>query len=257
MNPFFTIIIPLTEKLAYLFPFTLDGLTLQKEAPSFEVIIVDGSHGKVPLHHLSLENVKILQTHTSNLFAMINQALPLAQGNYIHCLGPGEFYMSQTALSFVMKMIQAYEFPDLVTTAWIVRHHFGQPTVKISPLEMEDLKNGQIHPSLHPFWFRKETLVMLGGFSEKYQIQGGYDLLVRFFEAPTLRKTFVKRVLTDYEYRKPPSKWILIQCLETFKVYFRYFGPTYYLFLWLLKNYLRLMRFFWITARAAFLKGGS
>ena len=111
LNPFFTVIITLTDKLSYLFPFTLDSLISQKGTASFEVIIVDGSKGRVPLHHLPLENVTILQAESSNLACMLNQALSIAKGHYIHCMMPGEFYMSKKALAFATKISQAYDFP--------------------------------------------------------------------------------------------------------------------------------------------------
>jgi hypothetical protein len=254
LNPFFTVIITLTDKLSYLFPFTLESLILQKGSASFEVIIVDGSKGKISLHHLPLENVTILQSASSNPATMLNQALKQAKGNYIHCLMPGEFYLSKKALSFATKIIHAYDFPDLMYTARMVRHSFGQPTVDMQPLSMGDLKKGRVAPSLQPYWLRRESVVMLGGFNPKYEIQCGYDAICRFFLAPTLRKAFVRRILTDYEYRMPPSKYVLQRCLETFWVSLKHFGPTLHLLAWLAQNCLRLFRFSWKIVRASFWK---
>lgn len=254
LNPFFTVIITLTDKLSYLLPFTLDSLLLQKGSASFEVIIVDGSKGKVSLHHLPLENVTILKSESSNPSCMLNQALSIAKGHYIHCLMPGEFYMAKKALVFATKIIHAYDFPDLIYTARLVRHSFGQPTVDMQPLSLADLKRGNASPSLQAFWLRREAIVMLGGFNPKYEIQSGYDAICRFFLAPTLRKAFVRRVLTDYEYRMPPSKYVFHSCLETFKISFTHFGPTLHLLTWLAQNCLRLCRFSWKIIRASFWK---
>jgi hypothetical protein len=254
LNPFFTVIITLTDKLSYLFPFTLDSLISQKGSASFEVIIVDGSKGKVALQHLPLENIVILQAESSNLSCMLNQALSFAKGHYIHCMLPGEFYMSKKALAFATKIIHAYDFPDLMYTARMVRHSFGQPTVDMQPLSLGDLKRGQAAPSLQSFWFRREAVVMLGGFKLKYEIKSGYDAICRFFLAPTLRKAFVRRVLTDYEYRMPPSKYVLKSCLETFWISFTHFGPTPHLFVCLVQNCLRLFSFLWKIVRASFWK---
>jgi hypothetical protein len=169
-------------------------------------------------------------------------------------MNPGEFYISKKALAFATKIIHGYDFPDLMYTARIVRHSFGQPTVDMHPFSRNDLKSAHVTTSLQPFWFRREAILMLGGFNEKFEIQGGYDIICRYFLAPTLRKAFVRRMLTDYEYRKPPSKWILNQCLETFWVSFIHFGPTWYLFTWLFQNWLRLFRFSWKIVRTSFWK---
>lgn len=254
LNPFFTVIITLTDKLSYLFPFTLESLILQKGSASFEVIIVDGLKGKISLNHLPLENVTILQSENSNPSCMLNQALNVAKGQYIHCMMPGEFYMSKKALSFATKIIQAYDFPDLLYTARMARHSFGQPTVDMQPLSMADLKKGQVVPSLQAFWLRREALIMLGGFNQKYEIQGGYDAICRFFLAPTLKKAFVRRILTDYEYRMQPSKYIFQSCLETFWISLTHFGPTLHLFAWIVQNCLRLFRFSWKLVRSSFWK---
>jgi len=254
LNPFFTVIITLTDKLSYLFPFTLESLILQKGSASFEVIIVNGSKGKVSLHHLPLENVTILLSKSGNPASMLNQALKQAKGNYIHCLMPGEFYLSKKALAFATKIIHAHDFPDLMYTARMVRHSFGQPTVEMQPLLMVDLKQGRLVPSLQPFWLRREALIMLGGFNQSYEIQSGYDAICRFFLAPTLKKAFVRRLLTDYEYRMPPSKYVLQSCIETFWISLNHFGPTLHLFAWLAQNCLRLFRFSWKIVRASFWK---
>jgi hypothetical protein len=254
ITPFFTIIVPLTKRLSYLFPFTLDSLIAQRGTSSFEVIIVDATEGKALLHHLSLDQVTVIPAQSDNLFAMLNLALKRARGQYTHILSPGEFYMSKKALAFVAKIIHAYDFPDLLYSARMMRHSFGQPTIDIYPIKENDLKGARIPTTLQPFWFRSQTLEMIGGFNEKYQIQGGFELICRYFQSPTLKKAFVKRVITDYEYRKPTPRWIIRQCLETFWISLAKFGPTLHLFAWLIQNCLRLFRFSWKIARIAFWK---
>jgi hypothetical protein len=254
VSPFFTVIIALTDRLSYLFPFTLDSLILQQGNASFEVIIVDATKGKVPLHHLPFEGVTILTAKSSNGSSMLNQALAVAKGHYVHCMKPGEFYISKKALAFATKIIHAYDFPDLIYTARMVRHSLGQPTVDMRQLMLDDLKRGDITASLQPFWFRREALLMLNGFNPKYPIQGGFDLVCRCFIAPTLRKAFIRRILTDYEYRKAPTAWIVAQHLEIFWISFAHFGPSSHLLAWLFQNCLRLFRFSWRIVRASFWK---
>lgn len=252
--PFFSIIIPLNKKRSYLFPFTLDSLTPQKKEASFEVIIVDGTEGQLTLDHLPIQGATVLRAEKRAAPAMLNQALKVAKGEYIHVLLPGEFYAWNHALTFLTKMIRGHGCPDLIYSPQRQRHHFGQPTVDLQPLTLRNLKQGEISVSMQSYWIRRETLVVIGGFNESLPIQYGYDLICRLFLIPTIRKKFMKRILTDYEYRRDPPEQIWRQSVETARVSFKHFGLTRYLFLWVLQNCLRLFQFSWKMVRLSFWK---
>lgn len=254
ITPFFSIIIPLIEKRSYLFPFTLDSLAPQRKESSFEVIIIDATEGRSALTHLPIQEVRILRAEKRSIPAMLNQALKFTKGEYIHVMLPGEFYAWNHALTFLTKMIHGHGFPDLIYSPRRHRHHFGQPTIDLQPLTLRSLKQGAVSASMQSYWIRREAVMVMGGFNEKFPIQCGYDLICRMFLTPTLRKTFMRRILTDYEYRSQPSEWIWKQSLETARVSFKHFGFTPYLFLWMMQNCLRLFRFSWKIIRASFWK---
>jgi len=253
-TPFFSLIVVLTEKNSYLLPFTLDSIARELSEVVREVIIVDGTGGRAVLAHLPVEGVKVLKCPGSCVPELLNLALEEASGKYVHFLFPGEFYAFDHALIFMKKMIKGYDFPDLIYTPRRVRHHFGQPTVDMFPVTIKILKLGKVPSSLQSYFFRREALLMLGGFSNKYAMAWGYDILCRFFLAPTLRKTFVRRVLTDYEYRRVRPEWIVKESLETARISFKYFGPSLQFFQWLMQNCLRLLSFSWKMVRASFWK---
>ncbi len=251
--PFFSLVIVLTDENGYLLPFTLDSIAREQKKVSFEVIIIDGTKGTV-LSNLPVENVEIFKAEKGGISAMLNQALSAARGEYLHFLFPGEFYATNEALVFMKKMIQRYGFPDLIYTPRRERHQFGQPTVDLTMLSLESLKRGDVPWSLQAYFFRAEALLMLGGFSAVCQTEWGYDLLCRLFLAPSLRKAFVKRVLTDYEYRRAKPDWIWRRSIEMAQISFKYFGPTRHLFGWVMQNCLRLFRFSWKIVRGSFWK---
>ncbi len=251
-TPFFSLIIVLTEKNSYLLPFTLDSIAHEKRC--YEVALVDGTGGKVVLDHLPVEGVKIIRCPHSTFPKMMNQAMKEVSGEYLHFLLPGEFYIWDEALNFMRKMIQGYNYPDLVYTPRRVRHHFGQPTIDLFPLTTKILKRGDVHWSLQSYFFRRESLLMMGGFSEKYGIKWGYELICRFFLAPTLTKTYVKRVITDYEYRRLTPDWIWRESVETAHISFKYFGLSIQLIGWMMQNCLRLFHFSWRMIRSSFWK---
>ncbi len=98
VRPFFSIIIPLTEKISYLFPFTLDSLALQQKEESFEVILIHKMGKKATLAHLPINCAVVLQTTHVEMAPMLNQAIAQASGEYIHILFPGEFTLRKKLL---------------------------------------------------------------------------------------------------------------------------------------------------------------
>ncbi len=70
----------------------------------------------------------------------------------------------------------------------------------------------------------------MGKFKTRFHIQAGFELICRIYRIASLRKLFMRRILTDYEYRLPQSKWIVRQLFETIQIIFIYYGLTQALF---------------------------
>lgn len=232
---YFTLIIPVTEASAHLLPFTLDVIGRQK--PTFEVIVVDGTH-----RGISFKGVRRLAVPSHQLFALMNAAIPLAKGRYVHFLQPGEFYMSTQSLAWVQQCARENGEPDLISCGYFVRHRFEAPTPMLGALSEEALRRAEIAPTLQPYWFKTETLHLMGKFSTRYEERAGLDLLCRFFAAPQLRKAHLRRIVTDYEYRYRLPSRILKEFAETASISFKYYGVHFHFFFWMARSYLRLVR---------------
>lgn len=238
---FFSVIIPVTDKSAYLLPITLASIHAQS-IDSYEVILIDGTKsGKIGP----------LRAESGNRFAMMNQGLEVAKGEYIHFLNPGEFYISNHVFSFVEKFVKDYAYPDISYSGCQIRHYFTAPQVYLKQITIKDLKGANVPPSLQSFWFRKTSMEKL---SEDYEMQGGFDLICRSYRAKALRKTFMRRILTDYEYRKPSSRDALQQFWETIEIIFSNFGLSLDLFSYVVQNCGRFMRWWRKMLKTAFWK---
>ncbi len=227
---FFTIALIITDQTAYLLPFTLDGLSKQ-DFHDYEVLKI---------------------TDQGNISEMMNEAIAQAKGEYIHFLLPGEFYTSTRALSVIAQEIRAHAHPELLSLGYTERHSLAPPQTFIQPLSMKDLKKGRFGMSLLSHFFRTETLLSLGGFNPDYEVQGGFDMICRLYEDSHIRKTFIRRVLTDYEYRLPPPKQVVAQFFEAFLIIFRHFGLNKALIWWTAQNNLRLVRWWFKSVQRAF-----
>lgn len=227
---FLTIALIVTDQTAYLLPFTLDGISKQ-DFPDFEVLKI---------------------ANQGNISEMMNEAIAQANGEYIHFLTPGEFYTSSRSLSLIAQAIQSHAHPDLLSMGYVERHSLAPPQTFIQPLSIKDLKRGRFGRRLKSHLFRTETLLNLGGFNPDYSVHGGFDMICRFYEDSHLRKTFLRRVLTDYEYRLPPPKQVVGQFFEVFLILFRHFGINKALILWTVQNSLRLLRWWFKSVQRAF-----
>lgn len=248
MPTIFSVIVIAPQSSTHLLPFTLASI-LEQDYPDFETILVEEGtlEGDFP-------RVKRVVSQGGGPFSMMNQAAQIAEGEYLHFLLAGEFYLSKHALAFLADFAEKNLRPDLISTGSIIRHSLSPPEILFETMSPKRLKRGSIAPTLQSFYFRRETFLALKGFRKFYTIQNGFDLLCRFFLAPSLRKAFFKRVLTDYEYRRAPASKIIRSFLEALLILFLHFGLSPALLAWLAKNQLRLLNWFWQNIKGAFWK---
>lgn len=257
-SPLFTIVLAVTDETAHLLPFTLESIFTQ-DFPAFEVLVIDGQkreHSVDIFYTHTFPPTRVVDAKEEGLFAMMNQGLSIAAGEYVHFLEPGEFYISRHALTFVAEFIQAHALPDLVYTGSIIHHSLSPPEILMKQMSEEELKNGRVAKSVQSYWFRQNAIKNLKGFNPFYKVRGGFDLLCRFFHHPSLKRAFLKRVLTDYTYLKPPAKKICSYFWETLLILLTHFGVSAALFWWLAQSQLRLLVWSVKCIKGAFWKRG-
>jgi hypothetical protein len=243
-KPFFSILVPLLDRTSPLFSFTMDSI-LSQSFSSYEIIVLDGRKDKHTLDLFLLYAPFLTCSYPSlneNIFFMLNKGVSLAQGEYIHVLSPGEFYLSRHSLAFIRNFVEERQFPGFVQAGCLLRHSHSPPQVWISSLDREKLKKAEGSLNMQPYWFRKKIFSPSIKFDPRYQIQGGYDLVCRLFQEPSITKSFYPRILTDYEYRLGTSSYIIRQLFETFLISYRRFGWSSALFSWIGYNYQRLWK---------------
>lgn len=249
----FSIIIALTEGTSHLLPATLDSI-LAQDFLDFEIIIIDGQkRGSDILDSYGSKISKVVTAQSPNLFAMMNQGIFHAKGEYINFLLPGEYFLSRHALTFLTHFFEN-EKPDLGYTAGVVRHSLSEPQIHLLPLSVARLKGGKMPPTLQSFWFSRQAIYTLGKFREFYAQQAGLDLVCRFFLASTLKKSFLRRVLTDYEYQPLSPKKVLRSFFESLFILSVHFGLSGPLLVWFAGSQLRLLSWSWKNVKGAFWK---
>jgi glycosyltransferase involved in cell wall biosynthesis len=249
--PFFSIIVLATDEHAHLLPRTLDSIFLQNY-PNFEVILIDGQKKENPI--LCTKAHKFAFAENLNIFSMMNQGASLAQGEYLHFLHSGEFYLSCHSLVSIAQWIRSNPAVDLIQTGCILHHSRAPTQTLFEPLSKEGIKKGKIPLNLQAFWFRKKTLERQGKFRTFYTSQGGFELLCRLVLDPSVQKTFIRRVLTDYEYSHLSSLRLLRQFFENLFILGLHLGVNQALFWWMVQSYRRFFYWSWEGLKSAFWK---
>jgi glycosyltransferase involved in cell wall biosynthesis len=254
-RPLFSILLPICDETAHLLPFTVESLRAQ-EFGSFELLVLDGEkedHSATIFHSLDAASVRILTLPDLPLFSMVNVGVREAKGDYVLVLVPGEFYLSCHALSLIAERLKEADGPDLLTSGYVVRHSLAPPDVILDPLSPELLHSRHAPVSLASCALRRETLLASKGFDTQLRVQAAFEILCRLVASPLVRSVHFKRVLADYEYRRPTPRHVVRGFFETLRVVLRHFGLAKAMRFCLTQNHSRLFSWWWRSAKAAFL----
>lgn len=128
------------------------------------------------------ENVRIIHQENQGLTVSNNIALRLANGAYIMRLDADD-YLDENALLVLSGTLDAHEDVGLVYPDYFLVDENGEvlELVRRKKIGEEvDLLDLPAHGACT--MIRKECLLSLGGYDERFQCQDGYDLWIRFLE---------------------------------------------------------------------------
>lgn len=207
----------------HLLPLTLDSLKVQSDA-RFEIILLDGEgSGRLPSisHCYPTLSIQVKDGSGKSLGEMMNLGLDAAKGKYVQFLEPGERYISQHGLSYLLQLTQETGEPQLVYSSFLKRGPDLAPQTISFSLNQELLKKGV---AIKSSWFLKETIQQLGGFDGRFTHRPAFDLLCRYFLKKGMRAVYSRRVLIDSEPHRRVAKEVLGNVFETCRILFRHFG---------------------------------
>ncbi|CCB86172.1 putative uncharacterized protein [Parachlamydia acanthamoebae UV-7] len=253
--PKVTIVVP-TFNCVHTVSLTLDHI-LNQLYPRFEIVVVDaGSKDRTleVIKNYRDERIRIFSVSGYHRYEMLNKGIAQAEGEYLNCLFPGDFYLGRETLKYMMMLALNHQSPDLVFCGTFLRNGRSEPKTLFRHLNLKLLKMGQQPTSLQSCWFKTDTLKVLGKFNTSYKLRGGYELLCRFILNRRLKSISTNRVLTDYDLRLVTRRMVLTHFYETMKTVFHYFG-LYATFRWLCrqKDILRFLKLWLRNVRGAFL----
>ncbi|MFI0435804.1 MAG: glycosyltransferase [Parachlamydiaceae bacterium] len=233
--PFVTILIP-TFNCSQILPYTLDSIIAQ-DYPCYEILIIDGGSTDRTLEilHGYHPSIRLCSALTYNVYAILNQGIALAKGQYINMLFPGDAYIFSRTLEQMMSLALQERLPDLVYCATLLHDGRSEGKFLFRYLSFSLLKRGQQPTCLQACWFRKNVFDVLGDFRLDFEMRGGFDFFCRFCLSRSLRFIAHKRAYVDFDLRGVTSSMVIRHFWETAQTIYTYFGK-WALLKWLMRQ---------------------
>lgn len=223
--PRVSIIIP-TYNCAQVIGLTLESI-LPQHYPNFEIIVVDARSTDRTLEIVKGyrdEKIRVFSVSAPKRYEMLNKGITHATGGYINFLFPGDFYIYNDTIKYMMTLALEHDKPYIVYCGTLLRNGKSEVKILYRQLNLQLLQHGQQPTSLQSCWFRTDIFSQIGKFNTTYRLRGGYELLCRLTMNPKFQAVSTQRVLTDYDLRLVTRRMVLRHFWETLRTIYRYFG---------------------------------
>lgn len=247
--PFFSILIPISGP-SHLLTQTLETIRLQN-VQCFEILLLakeEPERLKKAIKGYEDLGIQLLCFKVKDLASLVNEGGKVARGQYLHCLFPGDRFLSQQGLSCIEELIVSDpEKIDVVYSGFLTQDANAMPHVIFPALNLQNLKEGAFPADLSSLWILKETWLHAGGLSQAFRERGALDLLCRLLQNKGLKTACSRRVLTERPIEERSLREIFRYVSETCQILTKYFGSRQAAF-WVFRQ-TRLRGWPWLSSQ--------
>ncbi|MFA6916669.1 MAG: glycosyltransferase [Parachlamydiales bacterium] len=224
---------------------------LNQTYPTVEIIVIDGGSTDKTIELIKgfqSDKIQIYSVSIHQRYEMLNKGISQTGGEYISCLFPGDYFVSQYTYRTMMEEVLEHDRPHMIYCGTLIRETKKDVRTILRPFSIKFLKEGLQPTSLQACWFRTDLFSTIGKFDTTYSQRGGFELMCRIINQKSLRTVEVKRVYTDSETRNYTRQNIFIHFWESARAIRHHFGVAS-LLSWLLiqKDTKRLMQM-WVRS---------
>lgn len=222
----------LDVKNHHLASLTIESL-LNQTKKKYEIIVMVKD---IPLHDFQILKEytgkidKIEHSTKENKSQIMNEALKIAKGKYLHFLFPGEVYLSKHSLEYVLKEIENNKYPDIVCFSFLRRDFLYPPEVKYASFSVTLFGKERFPIYLKDSIFSKAKIKKFKGFDKRYKGLQGFDMITKIYKQ-NKKVLCCRRVVVDFELQKRSSRVMVKYFKELLSIIYRNFG-FFHLFHW-------------------------
>ncbi len=201
--PRITVLLP-TKNRRKNFEHMLDMLLQEKyEHPNVEIVVIDGdsTDGTTDIIKRHAHEIVVCKSQKLNIYSALNAGLAMAKGEWVRMVADDDMYVPGV-LPVVMKAMEqhpkslgvggGYTSKTVSRDGSIIVHPSQSMSGVINRKTISDASS-HILFAHEAMFFRREPLLSIGGWSERFAVSGDIDLLYRlldtggyFFVLPTV-----------------------------------------------------------------------
>lgn len=233
MTPQISVIIPVYNGSRYLLE-AIDSVLGQTHCPNELIVVDDGSTDETalvlqPYLKQKFDQIDIRYVYQTNqgVGAARNHGLRLAQANWIAFLDQDDVWLPEK-LALQVNCLQSQPQLGIVHSGWQTVDATGQLLSTVQPWRGLPTLDLQAWMQWKPVFlgamlFRRDWLMQVGGFDERWQQTGDVDLVLRL--AADCPAAWVKQVTVNYrQHAANTSRKVLEQIKELEAVLEQFFG---------------------------------
>lgn len=173
----------------------LDSITCQT-FQDFEILIVDGESVDETLqivdnYQTEFKNIFLLSEKDNGIYDAMNKGIKAAKGEWLYFMGSDDILFDKNVLKTVFQCINAGFDIIYGSSLWV-------PDNRKEEGEWDYLQLLNMSINHQRIFYRKNLFEKYGAFNETYKIASDYELNIRFFCDPYVKKKFIDTTIALY-----------------------------------------------------------
>lgn len=192
---------------------------------NYEHIVIDGKSTDQTLNLIKKfknNKLKLISKIDNNLYQALNRGIKMSSGQYVGILHSGDKFMNNLVLKKISKAIKNYD----CLFGNIIFEKNNKPARKWNYKIVKLNKYNAFKIAHTSLFLKKQLLLNMRGYSEKYHISSDTELILRLSNVKKLKYFYLNEYITIMSQNglSTSFKNLFIKMNEDLVIYYKYFG---------------------------------